>query len=211
MRKGTKSFISILSLGVVAAGYQVGQAAEISSGFSASAPISGGTTSGSTAPIASGTTSAGSETLNTPAAVATPAATAAVVPAKSTTSSSTQASAATPAAVSTPKATTAAPAPAPAATTAAPAPAPAATSTTKTGSAISYRYGTVQVSVTKANGKITAVNLLQQGATGGRQGAFPYLVQYAIQANGTSFGNLGGATYTTDAFKQSLESALAKF
>ena len=64
MRKGTKSFISILSLGVVATGYQVGQAAEISSGFSASAPISGGTTSGSTAPIASGTTSAGSETLN---------------------------------------------------------------------------------------------------------------------------------------------------
>jgi len=211
VRKGTKSFVSILSLGLVAAGYQAGQAAEISSGFSASAPISGGTTSGSTAPIASGTTSAGSETLNTPAAVATPAATAAVVPAKSNTSSSTQASAATPAAVSTPKATTAAPAPAPAATTAAPAPAPAATSTTKTGSAISYRYGTVQVSVTKANGKITAVNLLQQGATGGRQGAFPYLVQYAIQANGTSFGNLGGATYTTDAFKQSLESALAKF
>ena len=210
MRKGTKSFISILSLGVVAAGYQVGQAAEISSGFSAAtSPISGSTTSGSTAPIASGTTSAGSETLNTPAAVATPAATAAVVPAKSSTSSSTQASAATPAAVSTPKATSAAPAPAPAATTAAPA--PTATGTTKTGSAINYRYGTVQVSVTKANGKITAVNLLQEGATGGRQGAFPYLVQYAIQANGTSFGNLGGATYTTDAFKQSLESALAKF
>jgi uncharacterized protein with FMN-binding domain len=208
VRKGTKSFVSILSLGLVAAGYQAGQAAEINSGFSASVPISGDTTSGSAAPIASGTTSAGSETLNTPAAVATPAATAAVVPAKST-SSSTQASAATPAAVSTPKATSAAPAPSPAASTAAPA--PAATSSTKTGSAISYRYGTVQVSVTKANGKITAVNLLQQGATGGRQGAFPYLVQYAIQANGTSFGNLGGATYTTDAFKQSLESALAKF
>jgi uncharacterized protein with FMN-binding domain len=209
VRKGTKSFVGIVSLGLIAAGYQAGQAAEISSGFSASAPISGGTTSGSTAPIASGTTSAGSETLNTPAAVATPAATPAVVPAKSTTSSSTQASAATPAAVSTPKATTAAPAPAPAATTAAPA--PAATGTTKTGSAINYRYGTVQVSVTKANGKITAVNLLQEGATGGRQAAFSYLVQYAIQANGTSFGNLGGATYTTDAFKQSLESALAKF
>jgi uncharacterized protein with FMN-binding domain len=211
VRKGTKSFISVLSLGVVAAGYQVGQAAEISSGFSASAPISGGTTTGSAAPIASGTTSAGSETLNTPAAVSSPTATAAVVPTKTTTSSSSapKASAAAPAPASTPKATTAAPAPAPAATTAAPA--PAATGATKTGSAISYRYGTVQVSVTKANGKITAVNLLQQGATGGRQGAFPYLVQYAIQANGTSFGNLGGATYTTDAFKQSLESALAKF
>jgi uncharacterized protein with FMN-binding domain len=82
---------------------------------------------------------------------------------------------------------------------------------TKDGSAIQYRYGTVQVSVTKDNGNITAVNLLQAGATGGRQGAFSLLVQYAIQANGTSFGNLGGATFTTDAFKQSLESALAKF
>jgi uncharacterized protein with FMN-binding domain len=209
VRKGTKSFISILSLGVVAAGYQVGQAVEISSGFSASAPISGGTTAGSTAPISSGTTSAGSETLNTPAAVSTPAATAAGVPAKSTTSSSTQASAATPAAVSTPKATSAAPAPAPTATTAAPA--PAATGTTKTGTAIPYRFGTVQVSVTKANGKIAAVNLLQQGATGGRQQAFPALVQAAVSAQGAGFGNLSGATYTTDAFKQSLESALAKF
>jgi uncharacterized protein with FMN-binding domain len=99
--------------------------------------------------------------------------------------------------VSTPKATTAAPA--------------AGGGTTKTGTAINYRYGTVQVSVTKASGKITAVNLLQEGATGGRQGAFSYLVDYAIQANGSSFGNLGGATFTTDAFKQSLESALAKF
>lgn len=74
-----------------------------------------------------------------------------------------------------------------------------------------YQYGTVQVSVTKAGGKITAVDLIQQGATGGRQAAFTYLVDLAIQANGTSFGNLSGATYTVDAFKQSLESALAKF
>jgi uncharacterized protein with FMN-binding domain len=219
VRKGTKSFVSIVSLGLVVAGYQAGQAAEISSGFSAAAaPISGGTgaTAGgstSSGPSALGVTSAGSETLNTPAASATPAATSAAIPATSAGSSNTPAKVSTPAAVatpkSTPKATSSAPAPAPAASTAAPA--PATTSSTKTGSAISYRYGTVQVSVTKANGKVTAVNLLQQGATGGRQGAFPYLVQYAIQANGTSFGNLGGATYTTDAFKQSLESALAKF
>jgi uncharacterized protein with FMN-binding domain len=205
VRKGTKSFVSILSLGLIAAGYQAGQAAETSTGFTAAA-------------AATGTTSAGSETLNTPAAVstpipsesatATPAATAA--PAKSTTpSSTTKVSAASPAPVSTPKATAAAPAPAPVSTPAEAA--PAATGTTKTGSAINYRFGTIQVSVTKANGKITAVNLLQAGATGGRQAAFSYLVQYAIQANGTSFGNLGGATYTTDAFKQSLESALAKF
>ena len=69
----------------------------------------------------------------------------------------------------------------------------------------------IQVSVTKSNGKVTGVDLIQQGATGGRQAAFTYLVDLAIQANGTSFGNLSGATFTVDAFKQSMESALAKF
>jgi uncharacterized protein with FMN-binding domain len=86
-----------------------------------------------------------------------------------------------------------------------------AAGTTKDGSAVRYQFGTVQVSVTKAAGKITAVNLLQEGATGGRQAAFTYLADLAVQSNGSSFGNLSGATYTTDAFKQSLESALAKF
>ena len=206
MRKGTKSFLGIVSLGLVAAGYQAGQAAEISSGFSAaSTPLPA--TSASTTPIAAPVTSTpipnlgGSddgENTTTIVASTTPA------PAATTKApvSTPKATTAVPAPVSTPKAT---------ATTPAPAPAPVTASATKTGSAISYRYGTVQVSVTKANGKISAVNLLQQGATGGRQGAFPYLVQYAIQANGSGFGSLGGATYTTDAFKQSLESALAKF
>ena len=220
MRKGTKSFLGIVSLGLVAAGYQAGQAAEISSGFSAaSTPLPA--TAASTTPIAAPVTSTpipnlgGSddgENTTTIVASTTPA------PAATTKApvSTPKAPVSTPKApVSTPKATTAVPAPVSTpkatATTPAPAPAPVTASATKTGSAISYRYGTVQVSVTKANGKITAVNLLQQGATGGRQGAFPYLVQYAIQANGSGFGSLGGATYTTDAFKQSLESALAKF
>jgi uncharacterized protein with FMN-binding domain len=219
VRKGTKSFISILSLGIVAAGYQAGQAAEISSGFSAAAPVAGGTSA-----ITAGSSSAGSETLNTPAAASSPAAGTASAgsasasssaPATTTAPATTKVPASTPS--SSPKATTAAPAPVstPKATVApvpaAPVPAPASSSSTKTGSAISYRYGTVQVSVTKTNGKITAVNLLQQGATGGRQQAFPALVQAAVSAQGSGFGNMSGATYTVDAFKQSLESALAKF
>lgn len=213
MRKGTQAFVSILSLGLVAAGYQAGLAAEISNGFS-TAPVSAGTASGETS--AGGTsagTSAGSETLNSPTPVATEAApSASSAPATSSAPASTPkatTSAAAPA--STPKATTAAPAPVstPQATTAAPSTGSA--STTKTGTAVPYRFGTVQVSVTKANGKITAVNLLQAGATGGRESAFSYLVSYAIQANGSGFGNLSGATYTVDAFKTSLESALAKF
>ena len=82
---------------------------------------------------------------------------------------------------------------------------------TKTGTSIRYRFGTIQVSVTKTDGQITAVNLLQAGATGGRSQAFDFLVQYTVDAQGSSFGNISGATYTTDAYKQSLDAALAQF
>lgn len=85
------------------------------------------------------------------------------------------------------------------------------TEVTKTGTSIRYRFGTIQVAVTKADGKITAVNLLQAGATGGRSQAFDFLVQYTVDAQGSSFGNISGATYTTDAYKQSLNAALAQF
>ncbi len=81
---------------------------------------------------------------------------------------------------------------------------------TVTGDPIQYEFGVVQVEVVRTGGKITAVNLIQAGATAGREQAFPYLTDYAIQAQGTNFGNLSGATYTTDAFKQALESAMSK-
>jgi len=84
-------------------------------------------------------------------------------------------------------------------------------SVTKTGDAIAYRFGTIQVQVTEVSGKITDITLLQAGATGGRSAAFSYLIDYAIQAQGSNFGNISGATYTTDAFVQSLDSALAQF
>jgi len=192
VRKGTKSFLSILSLGLVAAGYQAGQSTPAAAGFNAvAAPAAtqSATTAATPDASASATPSASSTTSSTPS---TPTKSAA--PTNSATPTATPTHTATP----TPTQTTAAPA-------------PAAASVTKSGSSINYRYGTVQVSVTKSGGKITAVNMLQSGATGGRQGAFPYLTQYAVSANGSGFGNLGGATFTTDAFKQSLESALAKF
>jgi uncharacterized protein with FMN-binding domain len=191
VRNGTKAFVSIVSLGVVAAGYQVGLAAEISNGFSGTAPVidQGAASPATTSPSipTPGETEAGQST-------ATPAASE-VVPSVPTKTSA-------PAPVSTPKATSPAPAQEPPTNT---------SGTTKNGDAVPYQFGTVQVSVTKSGGKISAVNMLQSGATGGRQAAFTYLVDLAIQANGTSFGNLSGATYTVDAFKQSLESALAKF
>ena len=71
-------------------------------------------------------------------------------------------------------------------------------------------YGTVQLEVTSTNGKITKITEVQATANNGREAAFPYLKKYAIEANGSSFGNLSGATYTTDAYKQALNSAISK-
>jgi uncharacterized protein with FMN-binding domain len=81
---------------------------------------------------------------------------------------------------------------------------------TVTSDAIPYQFGTVQLSVTRKAGKISAIDIGQSTASNGRESAYPYLVQYAIKAQGTSFGNLGGATYTTDAFKAALDSAITK-
>ncbi|MEN9713711.1 MAG: hypothetical protein RLZZ164_375 [Actinomycetota bacterium] len=86
----------------------------------------------------------------------------------------------------------------------------ASTNGSATSDAVNYRYGTVQLKVTQSNGKITAIDLVQAGATAGREQAFSYLVNDAISANGTSFSNLSGATFTTDAFKQALSSAISK-
>ncbi|MFM6940069.1 MAG: hypothetical protein ACKOUD_05595, partial [Rhodoluna sp.] len=79
---------------------------------------------------------------------------------------------------------------------------------TVTSDAVPYQYGTVQLSVTRTAGKISAIDIGQSGATAGREQAFPYLVQYAIKAQGTSFANLSGATSTTDAFPTALYSSL---
>ena len=73
-----------------------------------------------------------------------------------------------------------------------------------------YAYGTVQLEVVRQGGKLAAVNLIQAGATGGRQQAFSLLQQSALEAQGTNFANLSGATYTVDALKTALESAISK-
>lgn len=81
---------------------------------------------------------------------------------------------------------------------------------TATGDAINYQFGTIQVAVTRENGKLTKVDMVQAGANNGREQAFPTLQQAALDANGSNFGNLSGATYTTDTFKQALDSAISK-
>lgn len=81
---------------------------------------------------------------------------------------------------------------------------------TVTGDAIQYAYGVVQVEVVRAGGQITAVNLVEGTASAGRDQAFSPLEQNAVASQGSSFGNLSGATYTTAAFKQALDSAISK-
>lgn len=98
---------------------------------------------------------------------------------------------------------------------------PATTSSTVSGTAaepdktvtsdlLPYEYGHVELTVTKSAGKLVAIEIGSSTATDGRQQAYPILVEEALKAQGTSFGNLGGATYTVDAFKKALDNAIAK-
>jgi len=137
-------------------------------------------------------------------------------PATTTTPAPTATTAApAPAATATKKATTTTPAPA--ATTAAPAPAPAKAkpSGTFTGSTSQTRFGPVQVQITLVNGKITAANALQYPNNDFRsqqisQQAIPYLVQETLAANSADIQGVGGASYTSQGWYDSLVSALAK-
>jgi uncharacterized protein with FMN-binding domain len=82
----------------------------------------------------------------------------------------------------------------------------------KTGSAINYKYGTIQLEVVKSGSKITSINLIQASTKGREWASVPsMLVTTAISAQGSNFGNVSGATFTTTAFKSALDSALAKF
>lgn len=82
---------------------------------------------------------------------------------------------------------------------------------TKTGGAINYAFGTMQVKVTKTGTNITDVTYLQSSYTRVPGGTLTYLVDASILANGSNFNKVSRATYTTNAYKQALESALAKF
>jgi uncharacterized protein with FMN-binding domain len=82
----------------------------------------------------------------------------------------------------------------------------------KTGSAINYKYGTIQLEVVKSGSKITSINLIQASTKGREWQSVPsMLVTTAIAAQGSGFANMSGATFSTQAFKSALESALAKF
>ncbi len=86
---------------------------------------------------------------------------------------------------------------------------------TYTGSLANAYYGDVQVQATIAGGKITGVNFLQypsdRSTSRSINGqAMPYLQQEAIVAQSGQVNIVSGATDTSQAFIQSLTSALTQ-
>lgn len=84
---------------------------------------------------------------------------------------------------------------------------------TYTGTSVQTRFGNVQVSVTIAGGLITDVTALQLTDDDGRSvqisnRAAPILREEVIAAQSANVSNVSGATYTTQAYLSSVQSAL---
>jgi uncharacterized protein with FMN-binding domain len=90
--------------------------------------------------------------------------------------------------------------------------APSAT-TVVTGSAIDTRYGAVQVKVTFSGSTITAVDTIQSPDRDGRdveinEQALPILQQEVLASQSANIDTVSGATYTSDGYIQSVQSAI---
>ncbi|MFF1688434.1 MULTISPECIES: FMN-binding protein [unclassified Streptomyces] len=84
---------------------------------------------------------------------------------------------------------------------------------TFTGNPIDTQYGTVQVAATLAQGKITAIKVLRAPDQNGRDQqiasyALPRLTQEALGAQSAHIDAVSGASYTSQGYIQSLQSAL---
>jgi uncharacterized protein with FMN-binding domain len=95
----------------------------------------------------------------------------------------------------------------------APAPAGSGAARQVTGAAAPNQYGDVQVRVTSAGGRITQVSAVQLPNGDGRSQqissfAGPQLAQEALKAQSAKIDGVSGATYTSDSYKTSLQSAL---
>ena len=97
-------------------------------------------------------------------------------------------------------------------TPAAAAPAPAAAPKVVDGATENTPYGPVQVELSITGTQITAVKTLQS-PTGGRSDeinsyATPILEQEVMKSQSANIDTVSGATYTSDAYKQSVQSAI---
>jgi uncharacterized protein with FMN-binding domain len=86
---------------------------------------------------------------------------------------------------------------------------------TFTGNSVQTVYGPVQVQITVNNGKITNAVALVYPTSNFRdqqinQQAIPYLIQETLAAQSANIQGVGGASYTSQGWYDSLVSALAK-
>jgi|SRR5579883_387125 uncharacterized protein with FMN-binding domain len=84
---------------------------------------------------------------------------------------------------------------------------------TFTGSSVDTPYGPVQVSAVISGGKLTGVNVLQVPDTGRYEDqivadALPMLKSEALSAQSANIDIVSGATFTSQGYAQSLQSAL---
>ncbi|WP_405946835.1 FMN-binding protein [Streptomyces prunicolor] len=84
---------------------------------------------------------------------------------------------------------------------------------TVTGGTAQTRWGPVQVKITVKNGRITDVTAVQSPSDNPRDQeinsyALPELRREVLSAQSASIDTVSGATYTSDGYRQSLQSAL---
>jgi uncharacterized protein with FMN-binding domain len=89
----------------------------------------------------------------------------------------------------------------------------AGASGTFTGTAADTQYGPVQVRIVVSGGRITDAQAVQVPNESGRDvrinsAAVPTLVQETLQAQSAQIDTVSGATYTSEGYTQSLQSAL---
>ncbi|WP_085368277.1 FMN-binding protein [Leifsonia sp. NCR5] len=97
--------------------------------------------------------------------------------------------------------------------TSTPATAPASATRVVTGSTVDTRYGPIQLQVTFSGTTITAITALQTPDQDGRsvsinEQAVPILTQEALASQSASIDTVSGATYTSEGYMRSLQSAI---
>jgi uncharacterized protein with FMN-binding domain len=83
------------------------------------------------------------------------------------------------------------------------------------GDTVSTRYGPVQLRITLTGGRITKITALQLPQDNPRDQeiagfAVPQLTQEALAAQSAHIDSVSGATYTSDGYVRSLQSAIDK-
>jgi uncharacterized protein with FMN-binding domain len=84
---------------------------------------------------------------------------------------------------------------------------------TASGNVTQYRYGVLQVTATVSGGRLTNISTQVQSSDGRSQqiddSALPTLRDQALSAQSANIQGVSGATYTSQAFSSSLQSALS--